>query len=88
MAGYCIYSSVEGLIQPLRTLNNRMHDIMSAETLGDLPDDKKQSCFEIEELQRLFRNLISNKKFSNNEYLKKSDTLAVIDLAEANEQFE
>jgi hypothetical protein len=34
-------------------------------------------------LQKLFKTLISNKKFSNNDFLRKTNVLAVIDLAEA-----
>ena len=60
-----------------------MLDVMNAETLGELTE-VKPSCFEIANLQDVFKKLISNKKFSNNDFLKQqSDVLAVLDLAEA-----
>ena len=56
---------------------------MDAETLSDLTE-VKAACIEIYDLQDVFKKLISNKKFSNNDFLKQnSDVLAVLDLAEA-----
>ena len=66
-----------------------MRDILSAETLGDLTGNQDQaSCEEIKLLYNLFQSLISDRKFSNNDFMQKPDALAVIDLAEACDMYE
>lgn len=65
-----------------------MKDVMEAESLGDLPDKQDGSSIEIKKLYELFQSLISNKKFSNNDFMSKPNALAVIDLAEACNMFD
>ena len=59
-----------------------MADILSQETLEDLQVTQDQkSSREITKLYELFQNLISNKRFTNNNFLWMPDAFAVIDLA-------
>ena len=89
MAFYCIYQSSHASILPLDTLNDRMRDILDAQTLIDLVQNENQATSkEISQLYALFQTLISNKKFTNNDFMQKEDALAVIDLAEACSMFE
>lgn len=48
----------------------------------------KDTCREIQELYKLFQDLISLRKFANNDFMKLPDALAVIDLAEACHMYE
>lgn len=52
----------------------------------DLENDVA-SCREISELYDVFRSLIQTKKFENNDFQNKEDSLAIIDLAEACNMF-
>ena len=89
MAFYCIYKSSHMSILPLDALNDRMRDILDAQILVDLVQNANQpTSKEIQELYALFQTLISNKKFTNNDFMMKEDALAVIDLAEACNMFE
>jgi len=69
-----------------------MRDILIARqksnVLGDLNKEEVDTCAEINELYDLFQSLISNKRFIVNDFMKKEDALAVIDLAEACNMFE
>lgn len=47
----------------------------------------EESSQELTDLYYEFRNLISAKKFENNDFMSKPDALAVIDLAEACNMF-
>lgn len=87
-AGLCIFKTVDTLIKPLRLLNSRMQDVMDAKPLGDLPENPDGKSIEINNLYNLFKSLISNKKFSNNNFLAMPDVLAVIDLAQACNMFD
>ena len=57
------------------------------ETDIELTDDQ-ESSFEINLLYNEFKDLISAKKFENNNFMQKPDALAVIDLAEACNMFD
>ena len=48
----------------------------------------EESSKELTDLYDVFKNLISAKKFENNDFMFKSDALAVIDLAEACNMFD
>jgi hypothetical protein len=51
-------------------------------------DDYEESSLEINLLYNEFKDLISAKKFENNNFMSKPDALAVIDLAEACNMFD
>ena len=73
----------------MRSLNAKLDDIFSATVLEDsVVNEDLQSSQEISQLIKLFQGLISNKKFTNNNFLSLPDALAVIDLAEACNMFD
>lgn len=84
-----VYMSSHASIAGLRYLNAKLTELFSADTLEDLQvRDSQRTCEEIDSLITLFQGLISTKKFTNNEFLNMSDTLAVIELAESCQMFE
>jgi hypothetical protein len=54
----------------------------------ELVDDGEDSSKELTDLYNVFKNLISTKKFENNDFMHKPDALAVVDLAEACNMFD
>ena len=64
-------------------LNNKMKDIISSDLSEIELNDDEESSKELSDLYNVFKDLISTKKFENNNFMKKTDALAVIDLAEA-----
>ena len=56
---------------------------MAGEGDMELSYEEEESSQEISRLYNEFKDLISAKKFENNNFMDKSDALAVIDLAEA-----
>ena len=68
-------------------LNNKMKVIIESETEVELIDDEESSK-ELTDLYNVFKDLISTKKFENNNFMFKTDALAVIDLAEACNMFD
>ena len=63
----------------------RMHEILQAENYNDVSlDTSSGKCKEIKNLQDQFSDLISDYKFTQNEFMKQdSDVIALIDLAQA-----
>ncbi len=90
------YSTSHYIIRPLRELNSKMKDIIittqksssSYQAEGDLNDEGGGSSQELTDLYNVFKNLISTKKFENNDFMNKPDALAVVDLAEACNMFD
>lgn len=68
-------------------LNNKMRDIIKATSDEELVNDEESSK-ELTDLYDVFKNLISAKKFENNDFMFKTDAMAVIDLAEACNMFD
>ena len=68
-------------------LNNKMRDIITAGSDIELINEEESSK-ELTDLYDVFKNLISAKKFENNDFMFKTDALAVIDLAEACNMFD
>jgi hypothetical protein len=64
-----------------------MKDIIKAGIDRDL-EEGESSSKELSDLYNVFKDLISTKKFENNDFMKKEDALAVVDLAEACNMFE
>lgn len=64
-----------------------MRDIINAGIDIELINDEETSK-ELTDLYDVFKNLISAKKFENNDFMFKTDALAVIDLAEACNMFD
>ena len=82
------YQTAHYIIRPLRMLNNKMINIIIA-TEGDIElTADVESSHELTLLYNEFKDLISAKKFENNNFMLKSDALAVIDLAEACDMFD
>jgi mRNA-degrading endonuclease YafQ of YafQ-DinJ toxin-antitoxin module len=65
-----------------------MKEVIKSEYDADLHDEEERSSKELTSLYQVFNNLISTKKFENNNFLHKSDALAVIDLAESCNMFD
>lgn len=82
------YGTSHYIIRPLRQLNQKMRDIMSAGIDRDLEEEEESSSKELSKLYQVFNSLISNKKFENNDFMTKPDVLAVLDLAEACNMFD
>ena len=63
----------------------RMNEILSEENYNEVHiDSSSGECKEIEDLQNQFSDLISDYKFTQNEFMKQeSDVIALIDLAQA-----
>eukprot|EP00347_Sterkiella_histriomuscorum_P007084 403350315 len=87
IAAIVAYETSHYIIRPLRMLNNKMREIISAGIDIELINDEETSK-ELTDLYDVFKNLISAKKFENNDFMFKSDALAVIDLAEACNMFD
>ena len=68
-------------------LNRKMKEIIITGVDIDLVS-AEESSKELTDLYDVFKNLISAKKFENNDFMFKSDALAVIDLAEACNMFD
>jgi hypothetical protein len=87
-AGFMILYAVHNSLVSLQILNTKMNDIMSAKVLEDLiVQEDQKSCYEIAKLYELFKDLISNKRFTNNNFFGMPDAFAVIDLAESCNMF-
>lgn len=87
LAALASYETSHYIIRPLRMLNNKMKDVIHAGIEIDLINEEESSK-ELTDLYDVFKNLISAKKFENNDFMFKSDALAVIDLAEACNMFD
>ena len=48
----------------------------------------QESCKEIKVVERIFKQLIQDRQFSNNDFLHKEEALAIIDLANICSNFE
>jgi hypothetical protein len=87
------YNTAHYIIRPLRKLNNKMIDIIFSTKPGSSSQSDielvvdEESSQELTNLYYEFRDLISAKKFENNDFMSKPDALAVIDLAEACNMF-
>ncbi len=68
-------------------LNKKMKEIINTGVDIELINEEESSK-ELTDLYDVFKNLISAKKFENNDFMFKSDALAVIDLAEACNMFD
>ena len=75
------------IIRPLRMLNNKMRDILDTALDVELVNEEESSQ-ELTDLYEVFTSLISTKKFENNDFMFKTDAMAVIDLAEACNMFD
>jgi hypothetical protein len=64
-----------------------MKIIVESEHDVELVDDEETSK-ELKDLYIVFKDLISTKKFENNNFMSKPDALAVIDLAESCNMFD
>ena len=82
---YCVFQTSSAVIKPLANLNQRMNEILQEDNFNDFNlDSKDGKCKEIMDLQDQFSELISDYKFTQNEFLKQeSDVIALIDLAQA-----
>ena len=85
LSTYCVFQTSHAVIKPLRILNQRMNEILKANNYNELGlDSSSGKCQEIRELQVQFSHLISDYKFTQNEFMKQeSDVIALIDLAQA-----
>lgn len=82
------YQTAHYIIRPLRMLNNKMINIILS-TDGDIElTTDEESSKELTLLYNEFTDLISAKKFENNNFMEKPDALAVLDLAEACNMFD
>ncbi|CDW83509.1 UNKNOWN [Stylonychia lemnae] len=86
-AAIVAYETSHYIIRPLRMLNSKMREIINAKQEIELINEEETSK-ELTDLYDVFKNLISAKKFENNDFIQKSDALAVIDLAEACNMFD
>lgn len=88
----CVLAISTESLKPITVLNDRMRDLyytwIHTGVLGDIPIDEHLQSKDISLLYQMFEKIISEKKFASNDYMHKSDTLAVIDLAEACYLFE
>jgi hypothetical protein len=65
-------------------LNNKMINIVYTTKENDIElQEDEESSLELTLLYNEFKDLISAKKFENNDFMTKPDALAVLDLAEA-----
>ncbi len=87
MSAFVAYGTSHYIMRPLRLLNAKIRDIFNAELDVEL-NDNEESSKELTDLYNVFKDLISTKKFENNNFMFKPDALAVIDLAEACNMFD
>jgi hypothetical protein len=87
IAAVAAYETSHYIIRPLRMLNKKMKEIINTGVDIELINEEESSK-ELTDLYDVFKNLISAKKFENNDFMFKSDALAVIDLAEACNMFD
>ena len=83
---YLAFKMTHRIIRPLRTINQKMREVINEGMKRDLVTIEN-SCLEISKLYQVFQQLIKTKKFENNDFEDKEDSLAVIDLAEACNMF-
>ena len=85
LSTYCVNQTSSAVIKPLRILNMRMNEILQEDNYNEVQlDCSSGQCKEIKDLQKKFSDLISDYKFTQNEFMKQeSDVIALIDLAEA-----
>lgn len=83
LSTYCVFQTSHHVIKPLRILNTRMMEILQQDNYDSVNlDSKVGTCKEISDLQEQFNDLISDYKFTQNEFMKQeSDVIALIDLA-------
>ena len=68
---YCVFQTSHTVIKPLRVLNKRMTEILQSDNVDDVNLDSSQGkCKEICKLQAEFSDLISDYKFTQNEFMK------------------
>ena len=95
---YQIFATAHHVIRPLRKLNSRMTVINADNEMGgggaDFSlkfDEEKETSQEIQTLYKVFGDLIQDRQFSQNAFLKRSDkddVLSIIDLADACKMYE
>lgn len=79
----CVFQTSHAVIKPLRVLNMRMTEILQGDSYDQINlEGSSAGCKEIGDLQTQFSDLISDYKFTQNEFMKQeSDVIALIDLA-------
>ena len=85
---FCIFQTTHRMIRPLRNLNDRMIEIMEEGDADAAEINIQESCKEIKVVERIFKQLIQDRQFSNNDFLHKEEALAIIDLANICSNFE
>ena len=83
---YCVYETSKAVINPLSQLNMRMTEILQDDINAVSLDtgDAEGKSADIKSLQEKFSDLISDYKFTQNDFMKQeSEVIALIDLAEA-----
>ena len=74
---FCVFfRTSHSLIRPLRKLNTKIKEVMVDDEQGNTQSELKvddDSSKDITELYRVFRDLIQDKQFSQNRFLKNSD---------------
>ena len=84
LSTYCIFQTSNAVLKPLRVLNMRMNEILQDDNFDEVSLGQGGGCEEIAKLQAQFSDLISDYKFTQNEFIKQeSDCIALIDLAQA-----
>lgn len=70
LATIFLYQTVHAIIKPLRVLNTRMNEILKADNYNECDFNTGLSqCKEIKNLQDQFSDLISDYKFTQNEFM-------------------
>ena len=85
---FCIFQTTHRMIRPLRNLNERMIEIMEEGDADATEMNIAESCKEIKVVEQIFKQLIQDRQFSNNDFLHKEEALAIIDLADICSNFE
>ena len=82
--GYiCIKETSETIVRPFRELNGRLKAVIRSKDKSAKLQEGTAVCAEITELYSLFNNILTTYKFQNNDFMNKSDEMAIIDLADA-----
>jgi len=74
------------ILNPISDLNRKMNTVIRKD-LTEIQFQSNSASREIMKMLEIFREMLRQKRFMNNDFLQKSDSMAIIDLAEACNDF-
>jgi hypothetical protein len=71
------------VLKPIRNLNSRLRTIIKSKDKTSIISVRQQVSKEITDLYDLCETIMKTNKFQNNDFMTKTEEMAIIDLAEA-----